>query len=83
MPLITDFNKSWNSVLSGIQAGMTTSKEQVEAIKPWVLSTNTLMHSDLRAPEQNLLPGVNDRKSTGGCVNKLNQHIKSSTLSKI
>lgn len=50
-------------MLSGIQAGMTASKNQVEAKKPWVLSTDTLMHEDLRPPGQNLLPVVNDRKS--------------------
>lgn len=64
MPLITDFNKSWNSVLSGIRTGMTASKKQVEAKKPWVLSTDTLMHEDVKPPGQNLLPVVPENLSS-------------------
>ena len=63
MPIITDLKKSWKSALFEIRAGIFSSNEQVEAKKPSVASTDTLMHPGLIEPVFTLLPVVNSRKS--------------------
>ena len=61
--LITDFNPSLNYALLGMLAGILSSNEQVEAKKPSVCTTDTLIHSGLSPPVAITLPVVNNKKS--------------------